>query len=80
MTRSTSHKGHTIDLEPDPRGVVVATIRHGSRHCLTIRGSFEEAVAGAALDAVTAAHNGASWSALATQTGPRGRLIRELEP
>ncbi len=82
---STTYRDHRIDLGSN-EGRPVATIRRGRRHCLTVRGRLSgshdrtEEVKAAALDAVTAAHNGASWSALATQTGPRGRLIRELEP
>ncbi len=77
--RTTTYKGHTLTLRREGRGVAV-TIRRGRKHCLTVRserGDLEGAC-GAALDAVTARHNGQAWSALSNYTGPRGRLERRL--
>ena len=81
-----SYKGHQISLRRDSLGRPWAVITKAKRHCLTITGRLSgshdraEEVKGAALDAVTKSVNGVPWSAQGFPAGPRGRLIRELEP
>lgn len=85
LHEQTLYKGHLIRLHRAgnhlPGDHLAAEITHRGEHCLTIHGRPEdgpEVLKGAALDAVTAHHNGRAWNTQANSNGTGGRLERRL--